>query len=1757
MPILSTAAAGSLLLPQTDLDAVMDFVSTALRQAEGSAAPGVGVMIGSGHRGSASELPSFQQRLGSPRGADGDRLSAGHGYSRAGLDSQSGWAVTQDRASAGWGMGGASSTLWASPPRGSMSGAYNQGVTSQPPPLVDLNDLSLLVDLAELIGTLLRCIQPHAARVVELLFKSGPQQSLSSILRGLQDPITGRISAAGGPGSTPLAVLPEVKERDELGSEPATETGPATAVGSEGGSEGQSQPGRNPWSPDSATGGGLSTINDGRRSSSGGGAGGTAAVLQAAVTAHLHQLLELEWALVCRNHVAALLQRVRELTLAQSSAAAAAQQAGSALRHVDSWRDRMAGSGDPAGVPPSGAGLGVAGLVARSGLSVTYSAGSVSRGRLGSTLNSNSGGGTTAAAQQAAQALEAAELLLLQWTTALVAADTFHAETELQASVVSVITTVSGAGLSPVAVVELDTALRSRNIFNAKLAEQMTRLKAATRGNSTSSIPKVGATISEGADAATKDGSGHVGTPGVSSPTRSAAVAGLDSTAAAGRKPSVTAPVVILGGHAVMAPDAMRAQIAQATLALLREYAGISSATHTSTGGSSDSAAALQLHPQQQQTSRASVATVAAAGKPAGAGTAPGSGPASGPGSPTSAHETKTMPGVTFLITPSAGQAGSTSGQYRGMGSSTPSLRRVGALGIDRPHDSKVALEELRCTSLLQCTLTIVGAHPRQFAHSSRRGFKSVHSDLCMCFKNPFSAPAGAVRAARAQAATGATGADEAAQAGDRGSSNSRDRLTFGAPGSASMSAAATRAQHHTMLQSASARVPSGTTFGASAHSFDDSMQDSGDSMGDLGQGGVFIADPQEELKALMTIPLWDTAGARGSAVALEKRTSRGGQQRPSQPGNIRLGNPAPDAVDPTHAGATVANTASSLSSGAPNRLASVAESDAAAGAGTAAVPAPGRALRSDSIDSDSSDGRELHVAQQSGKEAGLQGQEQDDAAQSSGDGKGRLSTLEPASVAADRASSQEPAISTQAAVTDVVAEVTTLPAASPSEGDANTVTDDSHSPAAQVAGLGVQTGVPPEDSAAMPAMLASPAEEVEQHQMLQEQVAASARIQEEQEHVSANIQRSIADMVAEALGSDHNPTVDTPLHRPRSADHLQGSVTASLQSLRGQVVGLGGSGLERLSKGVNSSTVKAAWADAAGVPDQQGRVLVAGEAGLQTLEQKGAAGGVLYQTMTPDVVSEEEGVDDDPYTNPLLKKQNPHQHQHYQQQVGQGQRKEGTEAGPEGLPSLLKLLQKGSSEDAFLNPIASITIPTSVTAAAAYPLQHSAASASHPYSLRPTSSAPSTPFAAGGSSHHTPFQHKHYNPLHQTLQQQQQRKSTSRPPGMPTTPPSTRSTAGSASRGFASGVTHGRASISVASPSRPSSRTLTTQTSAPAGTTSIHRATWVVPVEDGTSHAAPAARSPAARKAHVTATGRAAASTASSPAASPVSAKARPRPRTAEKPKRNSGVSHTESEGVGVRLSEFLRSAASSTSMQASPLASPPINRHMPNTASAADSPGAADSRHSSRAATGAAKGGTSSTVRAPASTTHPARSSPNGYAQTAAPYTAGTTGISTAARATPYQALGGTPPEVLKQRSVSRSLYFNAIALEEDAPPSHTDLVHPSIENRVSNSPEPEDSTGDPLAAPIDGVTVLTSTFTVGTNPDASSGATAVNDVVSGTYDADNKTKAGGSAYARRSLDKLSTYPRAQSPSALLNPLFVQSRRLRQSQSHGHNTP
>jgi hypothetical protein len=61
----------------------------------------------------------------------------------------------------------------------------------------------------------------------------------------------------------------------------------------------------------------------------------------------------------------------------------------------------------------------------------------------------------------------------------------------------------------------------------------------------------------------------------------------------------------------------------------------------------------------------------------------------------------------------------------------------------------------------------------------------------------------------------------------------------------------------------------------------------------------------------------------------------------------------------------------------------------------------------------------------------------------------------------------------------------------------------------------------------------------------------------------------------------------------------------------------------------------------------------------------------------------------------------------------------------------------------------------------------------------------------------------------------------------------------------------------------------------------------------------------------------------------------------------------------------------------------------------------------------------------------------------------------------------------------------------------------------------------------------------------------------VAGGGQDGDGKARVVSGAYARRSLDKMGTYPRSQSPTALLNPLFVQSRRLRQSQSQGHSTP
>lgn len=423
--------------------------------------------------------------------------------------------------------------------------------------LVDLNDASLIVDCSQLMGTFFKCMQPHAATMLDLLPGLVQQQG-------------------GGGGGAPGGIaghmlthsLHVVPEAVEVG---ATDTNHEVDRAADGRpSTGSTAPGNASKAHTSA--------------------------LHTSIAHHLGSLLELDWVLVCRAHMAALLQRVREVT-GQGAARTAALD------------------GASGGVPAAST------TFAR--LGVTVSGGSVFSGRAGVV---SPGSGVTA------PQLCALEVLLLQWLCALVAADRIHADTELQASAVAVMSAVGGQGVPLSVVSDTDATLRGRNIFNSKLAEQVNRLKSAAGG---------------GGAAPGAAGGGDE------------QVAGSHNPDAEQRPASSAAVVVLPGDFLVEPPDATRQRLISSTVAAFTAFAGVST-------GAGDGAAAAPHR------------SLAALQRAEGGAQKQGQGPS--PSAP-------------------------------------------------------------RHTSLLQCTLAAVGAHPRLFTHSSQRGFRSVHSDLGVCFANPLLDP--------------------------------------------------------------------------------------------------------------------------------------------------------------------------------------------------------------------------------------------------------------------------------------------------------------------------------------------------------------------------------------------------------------------------------------------------------------------------------------------------------------------------------------------------------------------------------------------------------------------------------------------------------------------------------------------------------------------------------------------------------------------------------------------------------------------------------------------------------------------------------------------------------------------------------------------------------------------------------------------------------------------------------------------------------
>ncbi|GFR42472.1 hypothetical protein Agub_g3380, partial [Astrephomene gubernaculifera] len=100
------------------------------------------------------------------------------------------------------------------------------------------------------------------------------------------------------------------------------------------------------------------------------------------------------------------------------------------------------------------------------------------RGTRGSSSNSSGGGygaGQPTTPVSHAQELEAAQGALMAWAAALVRADVFHSGSDVQSCMLTVLTMVNNCPVE--LVTALDKALRRRGLFNARLAEQVKRLK--------------------------------------------------------------------------------------------------------------------------------------------------------------------------------------------------------------------------------------------------------------------------------------------------------------------------------------------------------------------------------------------------------------------------------------------------------------------------------------------------------------------------------------------------------------------------------------------------------------------------------------------------------------------------------------------------------------------------------------------------------------------------------------------------------------------------------------------------------------------------------------------------------------------------------------------------------------------------------------------------------------------------------------------------------------------------------------------------------------------------------------------------------------------------------------------------------------------------------------------------------------------------------------------------------------------------------
>lgn len=741
LPLLEAAAVGTLLLPQSDLDAVLAHAKTVmLAQPAWMSSPGAG----SGGMGGTG--------AGGPGGASGGKM----------------------------------------PPR---TGSGSMLLQSQ---LIDLNDISLVVDVAQLMGTLLKCVQPHAAKALELLPASVlGASSLKGHASTQPEPVVGAAALEGA-----LSPVPEASE-----SAPGAPNMRAPSMGGASSADF----GR--------------TSNSSVRNSVSGSSAVAAALLHSSIAQHLQYLLELDWALVCRVHVATLLARVREVTgqvrgseLMRGATAALLGGAGPSVSSgqlmpavaapgtASGPAATTASAEGPAGTTPS-----KPQAVVQPRLSgILRSAGSVTLGRPGAVLP-----GTGVSSAQ----LHALEKLLLQWASAMVSANRIHADTELQACMHTVLSSVGGSALPLEVVLEADKALRQRNIFNSKLAEQMNRLKATAHTSG-----PVAASAGAGAESAAATG----GAAAPQQPHQQAEQGqgqGAEGSQGAGAgvgatgSPQPAAMVVLPTGAVIKTPDVAKHDMMEATMAALRSYAGAT--TESATQGSATSPSPPRVRP-----------------------------PAAEPSTPPQPPARSRM-SFQHRHHPGSLSKGSDD-RHRGA---------VGSMGNSSSSNGGSA-------SLMQCTLSMVGSHPRQFAHSSRRGFRSVHSDLSGCFVNPLSlagskcwpeasgsATAAAVAAVSGVGLAHGTSSSQMAAAPAPGEEEGREGAAPGASAAAAAPSSGTVSQPLPPLPPAQAYA-------------------------------LCMMDPQQELRALISTASWNMAGALPKPYlgGLAGTNTTAGQQAPTLP---------------------------------------------------------------------------------------------------------------------------------------------------------------------------------------------------------------------------------------------------------------------------------------------------------------------------------------------------------------------------------------------------------------------------------------------------------------------------------------------------------------------------------------------------------------------------------------------------------------------------------------------------------------------------------------------------------------------------------------------------------------------------------------------------------------------------------------------------------------------------------------------------------